>query len=89
MAYILQIEGQKTSRRLGGRKDAALDDQFLTVQEAAAYLKTTPTTISKWCRSGLLPAIKLGKVWRISRVELERRLASAAREWQGTSGPPG
>jgi excisionase family DNA binding protein len=50
---------------------------FLTAQEAAIYLKTTPGTIAKWCRMGLLPAIKLGKVWRISRSELNRRLAAS------------
>lgn len=48
---------------------------FLTVQEASDLLKTTPGTVCKWCRLGVLPALKLGKVWRISRVEFERRLA--------------
>lgn len=60
-------------------------DEFLTVQEAAEYLKTTPSTICKWCRSGVLPAIKLGKVRRISRHELERRLSPSASDWMGAA----
>ncbi|MGQ9674713.1 MAG: helix-turn-helix domain-containing protein [Chloroflexota bacterium] len=46
--------------------------EFLTVKEAAAYLKATPNTITIWCRAGQLPAIKIGRQWRISRKELDR-----------------
>ncbi len=46
--------------------------EFLTVREAAAYLKATPNTITIWCRAGQLPAIKIGRQWRISRKELDR-----------------
>lgn len=63
-------------------------DEFLTVQEAAVYLKTTPGTICKWCRSGVLPAIKLGKVWRISRLELGRQLTPVVSSWAGQAEAP-
>ncbi|MBI4492907.1 MAG: helix-turn-helix domain-containing protein [Chloroflexi bacterium] len=55
---------------------AAANGQFLTVLEAAAYLKATPSTVAKWCREGILPAVKLGKVWRISRPGIERMVST-------------
>lgn len=46
--------------------------EFLTVKEAATYLKATPNTITIWCRAGQIPAIKIGRQWRISKKELDR-----------------
>jgi excisionase family DNA binding protein len=42
-----------------------------TVEEVAAYLGVRPTTVYQWCREGRLPALKLGKVWRIRRSALD------------------
>ena len=44
---------------------------LLTVEETAAYLRVTKGTIWRWCRSGKLPATKIGHQWRIRRDELE------------------
>ena len=48
----------------------------MTVREASAYLKATPNTITIWCRAGRIPAIKIGRQWRISRRELDLMLTS-------------
>lgn len=47
------------------------EDEYLTVEEAAAKLKVTPVTIYRMARRGKLPAVKVGKAWRISRKKLE------------------
>ncbi len=47
---------------------------YLTVQETAELLKVHTNTIYKMCRSGLLPAVKLGKDWRINSEKLDRFL---------------
>jgi excisionase family DNA binding protein len=47
-------------------------DEYLTVEEAAKKLKVKPITIYRMARSGKLPAIKIGKAWRISLKRLER-----------------
>ncbi|MEW6522831.1 MAG: helix-turn-helix domain-containing protein [Bacillota bacterium] len=44
---------------------------LLTIEEAAEYLRVTPATIYRWCRSGKLPAIKVGKQWRLSVNDLK------------------
>lgn len=49
----------------------ASDDDLLTVPEAAAVLKVSPVTVSRWLRQGRLPAYRLGpRAVRIRRSEL-------------------
>ncbi len=45
--------------------------QLFTADEVARELDLRATTIYQWCREGRLPAIKLGKEWRIRRSALD------------------
>ena len=45
-------------------------DAMLTPREAAEYLKVPVETIWRWCREGTLPAIKIGKYWRVPADQL-------------------
>ena len=47
-------------------------DEVLTVEEVARYLRVHPMTVQRWCRTGSLPAAKIGKAYRIKRDDLER-----------------
>lgn len=49
-------------------------EALLTVEEVAEYLRTTPNTVYRWCRSGKLPARRIAKEWRISIAELDQAL---------------
>ena len=42
-----------------------------TVEETAALLKVTPLTIRRWLNSGKLRGIKLDRLWRIKKPDLE------------------
>ena len=46
-------------------------DDLLTVFEVLDLLKVSRVTVQKWCREGKLPAVKLGKEYRIRRKDLE------------------
>jgi len=46
-------------------------DEILTVDQAAAYLKIHRVTVYKYIRAGLLPAARLGKVYRIRRRDVD------------------
>lgn len=46
-------------------------NELLTVEEVANYLRVGPNTVYRWCRDNRLPAIKLGKEWRITPRDLE------------------
>jgi excisionase family DNA binding protein len=45
---------------------------ILTVQEIAAYLKVSRSTVWRWCNTKKIPAFKVGRSWRISRVALDQ-----------------
>ena len=46
--------------------------RYLTVAEAARYLRIAPQTVYRWCRSGKLQASKIGKAWLIPAEQQER-----------------
>lgn len=50
--------------------------ELLTKSEAAALLKVSPVTVSRWLKQGRLPAFRLGRrAIRIRRGDIERMLA--------------
>jgi excisionase family DNA binding protein len=59
--------------------DGRGERQLLTADEVARELGLQPTTIYQWCREGRLPAMKLGKEWRIRRTALDAFLEQSER----------
>lgn len=57
------------------------DEAFLTTDEVLNYLKVTSRTIYRLIKAGELPAIRVGRQWRIRRSDLnawlEARRASS------------
>jgi len=47
------------------------DEEVLTVEEIAKSLKVNPRTVRNWIASGELPAIDIGRGYRISRSDFE------------------
>lgn len=47
-----------------------MSDELLTPEEVAEWLRVTPDTIYRWLREGELPAIKLGRLYRIPKAEV-------------------
>jgi len=44
-------------------------EHFLTVEEAAALWRVTPTTIRRWCKRGMIEAVQFTpRCWRIPIV---------------------
>lgn len=46
-------------------------DEILNIKELSDYLKIPSSTIYKLIQEGKLPAIKLGKHWRIQKKDIE------------------
>lgn len=46
------------------------NQEYLTINETAEKLKLAKITIYRMARRGQLPAVKLGKAWRISSQKL-------------------
>lgn len=52
------------------------EDEMLTIEELAAYLKLKPQTIYKWAQTGKIPGAKFGKEWRFRRSTIEKWIDS-------------
>ena len=59
-------------------------DEMLTPPEVAEYFKVPLKTVWRWFRNGTLPAVKVGRYWRIRRdtlssfIEAKENAAHAA-----------
>lgn len=49
------------------RKDGTINQQVLTTQEVAQYLRLTEATIYKLAKSGEIPAARVGRAWRFRK----------------------
>jgi excisionase family DNA binding protein len=48
------------------------NDEIMTIEEVAAYLRLKPQTIYTWAQEGKIPAAKLGNQWRFKRSIIDR-----------------
>jgi len=51
-----------------------LQNEILTVQEVAVYLRVNKVTVWRWCQEGTISAFRIGHGWRIYRQDLLRLL---------------
>lgn len=83
---MLTQVAQREPRKAASAASAAApaDDEYLTTEEVARRLRVHPTTILR--RLGAMddadpariPAVRVGRVWRIPRREFEEWLARSA-----------
>ena len=59
---------------------ADAEDEILTLDEVAAYLKAGKRTVYRLAASGEIPAFKLGGTWRFRRSELDQLIAASINE---------
>jgi len=53
-------------------------EAFLTVEDVAQRLRIHPQTVRGWIRAGRLPAVRAGRLLRVSPAVLEQFLSPAA-----------
>ena len=53
--------------------------RVLTVQETASLLKTSKQQVRKMIREDILPAVKVGREWRVSEEYLEEFISQPFR----------
>ncbi|MCR5723924.1 MAG: PTS sugar transporter subunit IIA [Treponema sp.] len=61
-----------------------MEDDILTIEEIAKYLRVSERTVYDWAQKGEIPAGKIGTVWRFKRSEIEKwvneRLSGASKQ---------
>ena len=50
---------------------------ILTVEQTARYLQVNPETVRRAARSGRIPAVRIGRHWRIRRADLDAMFSEA------------
>ena len=48
-----------------------MEDDILTIEEVAKYLRVSDRTVYDWAQKGEIPAGKIGTVWRFKKTEVE------------------
>jgi excisionase family DNA binding protein len=61
-------------------------DELFTAEQVATILQLSPKTIKDWLRAGKLLGCKIGRVWRVTPVDLEAFI-QASRRWHGSAVP--
>lgn len=63
-----------------------MQDDILTIEEVAKYLRVSDRTVYDWAQKGEIPAGKIGTVWRFKKSEVENwvnaRLSSDSNKQQ-------
>jgi PTS system nitrogen regulatory IIA component len=49
-----------------------IDDDILTIDEVAKYLRVSERTVYDWAQKGEIPSGKIGAVWRFKKSEIEK-----------------
>ena len=49
--------------------------EIMTIKELAKYLKLHEITIGKYAAKGLIPAIRIGGVWRFDKEVIDKWIA--------------
>ncbi|MDI9386675.1 MAG: PTS sugar transporter subunit IIA [Spirochaetota bacterium] len=60
-----------------------MEDNILTIEEVAKYLRVSERTVYDWAQKGEIPSGKIGTVWRFKKTEIEKwvndRLSTGSR----------
>lgn len=43
------------------------DDYYYTVNQVCERLQTSPSTVYRWIKSGMIEAVQIGKCWKIPK----------------------
>jgi excisionase family DNA binding protein len=57
-------------------------DDILTIDELAAYLKISKSTLYKLVREGKIPAQKIGRHWRFRKKVIDQWLEKTQTAWE-------
>jgi excisionase family DNA binding protein len=59
---------------LRAKEDALSNNELMTIKEVADFLRISTISAYSWVRDGKLPAIRIGKEWRVRSRDLDEWL---------------
>ncbi|MCR4939242.1 MAG: PTS sugar transporter subunit IIA [Treponemataceae bacterium] len=64
-----------------------MEDDILTIEEVAKYLRVSERTVYDWAQKGEVPSGKIGTVWRFKKSEIEKWVNERLSAGTKTSAP--
>ncbi len=64
-----------------------MEDDILTIEEVAKYLRVSERTVYDWAQKGEVPSGKIGTVWRFKKSEIEKWVNDRLSSGQKTTAP--
>jgi excisionase family DNA binding protein len=58
--------------------------EILTTKEMADYLRLHEITICKYASEGVIPAVRIGRVWRFDKEEIDNWIRESWTKRKGT-----
>ena len=58
--------------------------EIMTTQELAAYLRLHEITICKYAAEGKIPGVRIGRVWRFDKGEIDNWITKSRPKQKGT-----
>ena len=52
-----------------------MSDKILTVPDMAKFFGVSKKTIYEWCKTGSLPAFKIGQEWMVRQSDLQKMIS--------------
>lgn len=62
--------------------------EIMTTQELAAYLRLHEITICKYAAEGKIPGVRIGRVWRFDKAEIDNWIRESQPKQKGKKKPP-
>lgn len=67
----------ETAEVIKMKKNNAIEDNYISIDEAAVYLGIKTVTLRNWIKNKPdIPAHRVGKLWKFKRSELDEWIAS-------------
>lgn len=63
------------------------DDKILGVEELAKFFGVSDQTIWRWCKSGKLPAFKIGSQWKVRQSDINKVINQKITHTKGATSP--
>ena len=63
------------------------EDKILNVEELASFFGVSAQTIWRWCKTGKIPAFKIGAQWKIRQSDLNKIINQKVSKQEKNKGP--
>lgn len=73
--------------RKGPRMAGNQSDDVMTIDELAAYLKLSKSSLYQFARAGKAPGVKIGEQWRFQKSAIDEWMRSGAAPKTRATGP--